>query len=114
VKVLVCGGRDYTDWGQFLAVMEALHAQEPITTVIHGAYLGADELAERWARLRQIDFIGCPAKWGLLDRKAGPIRNTHMLEYRPDLVVAFPGGKGTADMTNKARAAGIEVKAIVA
>jgi UDP-N-acetylmuramoylalanine-D-glutamate ligase len=33
-----------------------------------------------------------------------------MLEReKPDLVVAFPGGRGTADMVAKARAAGVEV-----
>lgn len=30
-------------------------------------------------------------------------------EGKPDLVVAFPGGRGTADMVNKALAAGIKV-----
>jgi UDP-N-acetylmuramoylalanine-D-glutamate ligase len=30
-------------------------------------------------------------------------------EGRPDLVVAFPGGKGTANMVAQARAAGIRV-----
>jgi hypothetical protein len=30
-------------------------------------------------------------------------------EARPDLVVAFPGGAGTADMVKQARAARIEV-----
>jgi hypothetical protein len=32
-----------------------------------------------------------------------------MLEYGPDLVVAFPGGRGTADMVRRAKAAGCEV-----
>jgi hypothetical protein len=30
-------------------------------------------------------------------------------EGKPDLVVAFPGGRGTADMVSVARAKGIEV-----
>jgi hypothetical protein len=30
-------------------------------------------------------------------------------EGKPDLVVAFPGGRGTADMVKRARAAGIEL-----
>ena len=30
-------------------------------------------------------------------------------EGKPDLVIAFPGGKGTADMARRAREAGIEV-----
>jgi hypothetical protein len=31
-------------------------------------------------------------------RAAGPIRNQKMPEEKPELVVAFPGGRGTADM----------------
>jgi hypothetical protein len=39
------------------------------------------------------------AEWERLGRKAGPIRNQRMLEEgKPDLVVAFPGGTGTAGM----------------
>jgi hypothetical protein len=41
---------------------------------------------------------------------AGPIRNQRMLvEGKPDLVVAFPGGKGTAGMVTLARNAGVDV-----
>jgi len=32
-----------------------------------------------------------------------------MIEWRPDLLVVFAGGKGTADMVRRARAAGVEV-----
>jgi hypothetical protein len=36
-------------------------------------------------------------------RAAGPRRNQRMLEdFRPDLVVAFPGGRGTAYMVRRA------------
>jgi hypothetical protein len=48
------------------------------------------------------------ADWEKLGRSAGPIRNQAMLdEGRPDLVVAFPGHHGTADMVRRARAAGV-------
>ena len=30
-------------------------------------------------------------------------------EGRPDLVIAFPGGRGTADLVARARRAGVEV-----
>jgi hypothetical protein len=32
-----------------------------------------------------------------------------MLEWKPDLVIAFPGGRGTADMVKQAKAAGVPV-----
>lgn len=50
------------------------------------------------------------ADWEDLGRKAGPIRNQRMLDDgRPELVVAFPGGPGTAHMCRIAREAGVEV-----
>jgi predicted Rossmann-fold nucleotide-binding protein len=33
-----------------------------------------------------------------------------LTDFKPDLVVAFPGGKGTADMIAKARRKKIEVR----
>lgn len=54
-----------------------------------------------------------PANWLKYGRMAGAMRNQQMLdEEEVDLVVAFPGGKGTADMVRRARAAGIEVREV--
>ena len=56
---------------------------------------------------------GGPNKGKSYDANAGPRRNARMLaEGKPDLVVAFPGGRGTADMVSKARAAKVEVMEI--
>lgn len=44
---------------------------------------------------------------------AGGIRNQQMLTWGPQVCVAFPGGRGTADMIGRARAAGVEVLEIV-
>ena len=47
--------------------------------------------------------------WKKYGKKAGPLRNQQMLEEgKPDLVVAFPGGNGTADMVRRAKKANIE------
>ena len=59
---------------------------------------------------RGVPFDVYMADWKRLGRKAGPIRNQRMLvEGKPDLVVAFPGGKGTAGMVTLARNASVEV-----
>jgi hypothetical protein len=48
-------------------------------------------------------------------KAAGPIRNQRMIdEGKPDLVIAFPGGRGTADMVSRAKKAGIPVQEITA
>jgi len=54
-----------------------------------------------------------PADWGKYSKSAGYIRNKQMLaEGKPDLVVAFPGGKGTANMVKLAKLANIPIHTI--
>ncbi len=108
--VLVCGGRDYGDRDQLFRVLDAAHFANPIVCLIHGAAPGADSLAGEWANHRKVLCMPYPADWSKHGRAAGPIRNQRMLdEGRPHLVIAFPGGKGTADMIKKAEGAGIPV-----
>ncbi len=110
MRVLVCGGRDFADEAHLFSVLDALHAATPITVVIHGKARGADTLAERWALARDIAVHPYPANWILYGKGAGMIRNRTMLtDGRPDLVIAFRGGNGTANMIGLARAAGVRV-----
>jgi hypothetical protein len=70
-------------------------------------------LADPWAAINYVRTEVFPADWVRHGRAAGPVRNTRMLnDGEPDLVIAFPGGHGTADMVKQARAAGIEVREI--
>ena len=50
-----------------------------------------------------------PADWEKWDTAAGPKRNQMMLDQKPDIILAFPGGRGTADMIARAEQAGVEV-----
>ena len=110
MRVLICGGRDYTDVGRVYAALDHLHAKRGITLLIHGdCPTGADKLADDWADSRNVDRHPEPADWDQYGRRAGPIRNTKMLTLNPEGVVAFPGGDGTADMVKKALNAGLKV-----
>ncbi|SAL02898.1 hypothetical protein AWB80_08465 [Caballeronia pedi] len=111
MRLLVCGGRDFTDTLAVFGALDRAHAKREITLVIHGACpTGADNLAEKWAKSREIPYLGHPAPWKLYDKAAGPMRNRAMLEeWKPEGVVAFPGGSGTADMVRRARDAGVTV-----
>ena len=54
--------------------------------------------------------LAFPAEWKKHGKAAGPIRNRKMLQDgKPDLVLAFPGGRGTANMVELATDAGIRV-----
>jgi len=110
VRLLVCGGRNYSDREKLFAALDAIHAATPVTVVIHGGASGTDALAGAWATERGIMVQVFEADWPSHGRAAGPIRNQAMLlEGRPDLVVAFPGGRGTGNMMGQARVAGMRV-----
>lgn len=110
IRVLVCGGRDYRNWPCLSGVLDRLHAENEFVEVIHGAAPGADTLADSWARSRGIPTRRFIALWQTEGKAAGPLRNQRMLdEGRPDMVIIFPGGKGTADMTRRAKAACLRV-----
>ena len=111
MRVLVCGGRDLGDWKLVHRTLYRSKVFQSIRpTVIHGGARGADEYAGRWARVNGFKEEAFPADWKTHGKAAGPIRNQQMIdEGKPDLVIAFPGGRGTADMVRRARKAGIEV-----
>jgi predicted Rossmann-fold nucleotide-binding protein len=121
MRILVCGGRYYSNRFKVHSVLNQLLEEHGSLTVIQGGATGADMLVREWcakamrpgSRVKgKVEMIEVPAEWETHGRKAGPIRNARMLEHKPDLVVAFPGGRGTADMIAKAREAGVEVREI--
>lgn len=111
MRVLVCGGRDYKDREVLFRTLSNIDAYEyHIDTIIEGGARGADMLAREWAIENRRGYITVEADWDRFGRQAGPVRNQQMLvQTRPELVVAFPGGKGTADMVERAKKAGLEV-----
>jgi hypothetical protein len=109
MKVLVCGGRHYDNWNGLLVQLDDLHGIYGFTELIHGGAPGADTLANTWAAISGVPVKRFIAFWQTEGKAAGPRRNKRMLDYGPDLVVAFPGGKGTADMIAQAEKAGVTV-----
>jgi hypothetical protein len=132
MRVLVCGGRDFGDltiathlhnghklkeqkYAEHTFIHRTLDALLPDDcVVIQGRARGVDTAAEQWAWQRSgRTSEPFPADWDKYGKSAGYIRNAKMLSIgKPDLVVAFPGGKGTAMMIDLARKAGVEVKEI--
>lgn len=109
--VLVCGGRRFED----ARLMRATLIEAGLTSsdvLIHGGATGADAHAEYEARA-----IGCHTArvdplWNRHGNAAGPLRNAAMLRLRPDKVIAFPGGRGTANMVRQAEEVGVAVQVV--
>lgn len=128
-KVIVCGGRDY-GW-KFNSNRQKIVNKEEVEylakkldilkfaveelgrnlVIIQGEAQGADTWSKKWAEMNNIQTIDFPANWDEYGKKAGFIRNKQMLdEGKPDLVIAFKGGKGTAMMIDIAKKADVPVK----
>lgn len=115
MRVLVCGGRLYgigdvrKRLHQF-HVLSALHEKHWFTAIIEGGAPGADAGAAAFGKQRDIPVLTFKADWDRRGAAAGPLRNQRMIdEGKPNLVVAFPGGRGTADMIRRAEEAGVRV-----
>ena len=130
LTVGVCGGRFYSDHRRVFAVLGQLNLSYGIGRLFHGAAPGADALASCWreqvAKTVRVVKAVCldsiptpdeqpyPAKWKQYGKAAGPIRNAAMLAAELErgpvhLLLAFPGGGGTADMVRRSREAGVPV-----
>lgn len=115
-RILVCGGRAYNDRTAVAWELSRLSMQHDDLIIICGydpddeRFQGADQLAFEWARAHGVPAFPFPAPWTKRGRSAGPFRNQRMLDCgRPTKVVAFPGGRGTADMTRRAHDARLSV-----
>lgn len=121
--VLVCGGRAYPDRRLIFRTLDVVHEEGPITLLVQGfagrmignRLVGADRLADEWAQSRGVPSTGrkyqiTPEMWNKYGRGAGMLRNRQMRDVeKPDLVLAFHGGNGTANMVTLAMEGGIDV-----
>jgi predicted Rossmann-fold nucleotide-binding protein len=112
------GGRDLA-WPQQRVAAELLARSSGrlVHLLLHGGARGADAAIGRAAQQLGWSALVMPAQWQLHGRAAGPIRNRELLEQAiakavahtspgslaSVLVVAFPGGPGTASLVREAR-----------
>lgn len=93
MKIVVTGGRNFTDGERIAADVRALRGMMKLERLAHGDAPGADRLAHQAGLAAGIEVGKYP-----VDRKidgrwpaAGPRRNARMLEAeRPELVLAYP------------------------
>lgn len=129
MKVIICGGRDFNDYGQLKKAIAK--SGFLITEVVSGGASGADALGERWAAENGIPVKKFPAEWDNLKQpgavikinswkkkynaNAGFFRNEEMIKYiskeHPECrgVIAMEGGPGTSSTIKLAKKYDIEV-----
>jgi hypothetical protein len=110
VRIIVTGSRSHCDVQLVERELDKLHRRASINVIIHGCCGAQAGAIEHWARLNGLSVVRYSPNWERFGHRGESLRNSFMLEdSRPDLVVAFPGGHGTADLVLRARTVGIAV-----
>jgi hypothetical protein len=106
LNVCIAGGRNYKFTPADIAWLDELSAEHGFQHVIVGGATGADHEAAKWWRSRNCgDLVWTyEADWKRYGKMAGPERNRRMAA-KADMVILFPGGRGTLSMAMAARAA---------
>lgn len=112
MKVLVSGSRDIDD--RQLVYDAIRSAPFEIDTIVHGGASGVDQLAADYSiRKPEIDVAEHPIPawvWNKVGRKAGPLRNSFMVEQADALVAIWDGeSSGTKDTISQAESEGLPV-----
>lgn len=110
-RVIVAGGRDFTDYLTLRDMLDKVLVNLDNVVIVSGSAYGADRLGEQYATQRGLKLVMFPADWETNGKAAGPIRNRMMAEYS-DYLVAFWDGKskGTKNMIATAREEGLQVR----
>jgi YspA, cpYpsA-related SLOG family len=113
MRVIVCGGHDLETPAWVWRELDRLHAELGFTALMQGGRAGVDRFASEWAATHpEVECCVCRAQWQRYGAAAAPKRNARMLEWKPNLVIAFASGSGTSDLVKQATAAGVEVRRV--
>lgn len=116
MRILITGSRDWPyPYDVFRTIEQAiaLGPNDEVPTIVHGdCPTGADSHARTWCETNP-DLVvhePHPADWSI-GKKAGPLRNQHMVDLGADICLAFPQGesRGTRHCMGAADKAGIRV-----
>lgn len=115
MKVIIAGGRDFSDMDLLSRKCDRILRDIPPheITIISGNASGADTLGVQYAYDRKIKVEHYPANWYGVGKGAGEIRNIEMAK-NADALIAFWDGKsrGTKHMIDTAVKRGLKFRVI--
>lgn len=115
-RVLVTGSRDWDDdttIGEALSEVIRPVWHDRAVVIVHGACpSGVDQLAHEWAEVFGAPVERHPANWKINGKRAGFIRNQHMVNLGADVCLAFirNGSRGASHTAALAEQAGIPTR----
>jgi hypothetical protein len=115
-KVVVAGGRDFTNYNLLKEKVDNILSQKKLThkiLILSGKSIGADCLGEIYALENNLEILSYPADWDKFGKKAGVKRNAEMINDA-DALIAFWNGssQGTKYMIDIATKKGKMIRVI--
>ena len=108
MRVMVMGGRHFTETTFVAGILDRIHQRYPVTTlVLTDAATGVAAIARIWAVENEVPVESFLIDWKTYGKTAGRICCRQMLSSEPDLVVIYPGGELTTFCRDLARKASL-------
>lgn len=106
MKIIVAGGRDFSDYELLKEKLDELIGEnKEDLEIVSGMARGADTLGVQYANERGYKIKKFPAQWDKHGKSAGYIRNEEMAKYGDTCICFWDGkSKGTKhmiDLSNK-------------
>jgi hypothetical protein len=112
-KVILAGGREFYDYDLFKYKVDFYLKNKTNIEIVSGGAMGADSLAEKYAKERGYKLTVFKADWSTNSKAAGHIRNSQMVAYSDAAIYFWDGvSRGTLDCMKKAKNKGIPLKVI--
>jgi hypothetical protein len=112
IRIGITGGRDYANEAKVRHVLDLAYSRlEDKMFLVVGCARGADKHARTWAAdtLPPDQYEIYKADWDTYGKAAGHLRNKEMATSGLKLLIAFPGGTGTANMKKQCADLGIKI-----
>jgi hypothetical protein len=96
MKLAVVGSRGFNDYEILKSKLDLISEKILVSLIISGGAIGADSLAEKWAKEKNIPTQIFLPDWKKYGKRAGYLRNIEIVK-NADIVIAFWNGesKGT-------------------
>jgi len=110
-KVIFTGCRNWTDEAMVHEVLFRIYSKHDNLKVIVGdCKTGVDRIVLEWCKSRCINHKVFCAEWIRHGKRAGPLRNSDMVNYGADMCVGFVSetSRGTLDCLSQAIQSGID------
>lgn len=113
-RVIIAGSRGFTAFADLCSYCDKVlsrKAQEGQIVVLSGHCRGVDLMGEAYAKAKGYTVEVHPADWQQYGLAAGPKRNKEMAAAAHALIAIWDGkSRGTKNMIDEARAAGLPVR----